>query len=529
MIADLQERLRAFVAAHPALFDQPTLIVAGVALLVLILALVLRGRLADARAQRDAALALVATRDAALRDAAEQARMAEAQIARLADAEAARTEEISSLTHRLRAVELHGAAQATLAEQRQKSVAELTDERQRLGADLHAERGRVLDLARRVSTLTADLASERQRSAEKIELLQTIRKDMEDRFKLLADESMRQHGEELSKQNRERLEATLNPLKEHVGRFEVELRAVHEGAVKERQQLKTEIDQLTRRSEEVSREALALTRALKGDKQRQGAWGEMILATLLERSGLQQGVEYELQAQRMSDEGGRYRPDVVVRMPGDKRLVIDSKVSLVDYELAVNDDAEDLRLAARKRHVAAIKRHIMLLSDKAYQTMEDGSVDYVVMFIPIEGALSEALREADDLTTYAMERNVMIGTPTTLMMALRTVSHVWAIERRNRNAEEIARRAGLLYDKVAGFVDAMQAMGKNLGQAQKSYGDAMDRLTRGSGNVLGQVEKLKSLGAKASKSIATGFDGDEGDGGLPDLLPLTDTARGDGS
>jgi len=369
--------------------------------------------------------------------------------------------------------------------------------------------------ASEIARLGAELAAEKRQGEDKLALLQSVRKDMEDRFKALADQAVRQNGEELSKTSRERLEAALNPLKEHVGRFELELRAVHEGALKERQQLKTEIEQLTRRSEEVSREAVALTRALKGDKQRQGAWGEMILSTLLERSGLQEGVEYEVQAHRVSDDGGRYRPDVVVRMPGDKRLVIDSKVSLVDYEVAVNAEGETDRAAARARHVAALRRHITLLSDKGYQALEQGSVDYVVMFIPIEGALSEALRESGDLTSFALEKNITIATPTTLMMALRTVSHVWAIERRNRNAEQIAARAGLLYDKVANFIDSLQAVGKNLGLAQKSYGEAMDRLSRGAGNVLGQVEKLKALGAKVSKVIAADFDGEP----APDDLP----------
>ena len=450
-------------ASHPDLLAWPVLVAAALALVAILFALLARRGLGRALG--------------ALRDSEEAVRMQQIELERV------------------------GQERDALREQ-------ATDAEQELGETRIAA-------ASEIARLSAELAAEKRQGEDKLALLQAVRKDMEDRFKLLADESMRQNGETLAKTSRERLEAALNPLKEHVGRFELELRAVHEGALKERQQLKTEIEQLTRRSEEVSREAVALTRALKGDKQRQGAWGEMILSTLLERSGLQEGVEYEVQAHRVSDDGGRYRPDVVVRMPGDKRLVIDAKVSLVDYEVAVNAEGETDRAAARARHVAALRRHITLLSDKGYQALEQGSVDYVVMFIPIEGALSEALREAGDLTSFALEKNITIATPTTLMMALRTVSHVWAIERRNRNAEQIAARAGLLYDKVAGFVDSLQAVGKNLGLAQKSYGEAMDRLSRGAGNVLGQVEKLRSLGAKVSKVIAADFDGEP----APDDLP----------
>ncbi|WP_235829898.1 DNA recombination protein RmuC [Frigidibacter oleivorans] len=369
------------------------------------------------------------------------------------------------------------------------------------------------EVLKRAATAERDLAalraqSEQQRLAgeEKIALLGTVREDMERKFKELADLSLKASSEELTRASRERLEAALNPLKEHVALFQTELKAVHEGALRDRQALKTEIEMLSRRSEEVSKEAVALTRALKGDKQRQGAWGEMILESLLERSGLRKGEEYTTQDSHAGDEGGRLRSDVIVRMPNGSALVIDSKVSLVDYETCVNCEDEAEATAARKRHVMALRRHVDTISSKDYARAAGHSVDYTVMFVPIEGALSEALREAGDLTGYALERSVMIATPTTLMMALRTIASTWTIERRNRNAEEIANRAGLLYEKVAGFVDAMETLGRNLGQAQNAYGTAMDRLTRGSGNVLGQVDKLKRLGARTSKTIGSDFD-----------------------
>ncbi|WP_128253432.1 DNA recombination protein RmuC [Falsirhodobacter deserti] len=355
-----------------------------------------------------------------------------------------------------------------------------------------------------LSRLNTVMEKERVASVEKIELLSQVRADMEHRFKQLAIDSLRLNGEESGK----RLEAALAPLKQHVEHFQTELRNVHQGALQDRATLKAEIEALTRRSEEVSREAVNLTRALKGDKQKQGAWGEMILESLLERSGLRKGEEYLVQEHRVNEDGARFRPDVIVNMPDGKRLVIDSKVSLVDYETCVNCESEEEGNLARIRHVRALKNHIQTLHDKAYHTMEDGSVDYVVMFIPIEGALSEALREMGDLTTMAFEKSVTIATPTTLMMALRTISNVWTIERRNQNAEAIADRAGRLYEKVAGFVDDMEKVGRNLGAAQSAYGDAMGKLSTGRGNVLSQLETMKVLGAKTSKTFKTEFDHD---------------------
>jgi DNA recombination protein RmuC len=286
--------------------------------------------------------------------------------------------------------------------------------------------------------------------------------------------------------------------------------------VDDRAALKAEIKHLTQRSEAISQEATALTRALKSDQQRQGAWGEMILSNILERSGLREGEEYETQAHRTGTDGERLRPDVVVRIPGGRSLVVDSKVSLVAYAEAVNAENDVDAAAARKRHVASLRSHINGLSGKSYQTAEDLTVDYVILFVPIEGALSEALREDGALTEYALERQVTIATPTTLMMALRTVSHVWAVERRNRNAEEIAKRAGLLYDKVAGFISSMEGVGTRLRQAQDSYDVALGQLSQGSGNLLRQTEMLKILGAKTTKSIGMEFD--EGDDPVPIVL-----------
>lgn len=351
------------------------------------------------------------------------------------------------------------------------------------------------------------MEKERAVAAEKLALVENARERMSREFKDLADQVLRRHGEDFRKANEEKLELVLAPLKQHLDGFEKELREVHASAAKERTALATEMKSLTKRSEEVSREAENLARALKGDTQRQGAWGEMVLESLLERSGLRAGEEYLVQAHQRDEEGRALRPDVVVRLPGGRSLVVDSKVSLTAYEEAVNAGGEEDRAAALRRHVMSVRSHIDALSAKAYHRLDDGAADYVIMFMPIEGALSEALRERGDLTAYAAEKNVMIATPTTLMMTLRTIENVWAVERRNANAEDIAKRAGRLYDKLAGFIEDMKKVGDALDRARKSHGDALGKLSTGQGNALRQIEQLKALGAKASKSISIEFDG----------------------
>ncbi|MGB0504944.1 MAG: DNA recombination protein RmuC [Pikeienuella sp.] len=367
-----------------------------------------------------------------------------------------------------------------------------------------AERGQ----AARIAELNTLLEQERAGAAEKIELLGRVREDMENRFKALADETMRRHGESFKASNIEGLNALLAPFRENVSNFQNELKTANTEATKERIALKTEIEQLTKRSEQVSREAVNLTRALKGDQQRQGAWGEMILESLLERSGLREGEEYETQTSHTDEDGKRRRPDVIINLPGEKKLIVDSKVSLVAYERLVNAETEEDRSAALSAHVLSLRNHINDLSGKDYHRAFEGGLDYVIMFVAIEGALSEALKAEGDLTAYAAEKGVAIATPTTLMMSLRTIEHVWTVERRNVNAEKIADRAGRLYDKFAGFADAMGQVGDRLDQAQKAHSDAMSRLSTGRGNVMSQVDQLKAMGARTNKTLKADFESD---------------------
>jgi len=414
--------------------------------------------------------------------------------------------DINALSAELSSSKEAAARASALAEERKAEIDRLNGDLSKLRLKIDELNKDTREQSNEITQLRANRAADQRAAQEKIDMLSQLRDDMEAKFKDLAEKALKTQGETFSKANIEKLEATLTPLKEHVGHFEKELRQVHEETVKDRERLKAEIAQLSKRSEAISQEAVSLTKALKGDTQLQGAWGEMILENILERSGLREGEEYETQAHRTGTEGERLRPDVVVRIPGGKTLVIDSKVSLVAYNDAVNADTDEEAFAARKRHLTSIKNHINTLSAKGYQAAEESTVDYVILFVPIEGALSEALREDPALTEYALERNITIATPTTLMMALKTIANVWAVERRNKNAELIADRAGKLYDKVSGFVQSIEKVGERLGMAQDSYDQAFNQLSKGRGNVISQVEALRTLGAKTTKRITTEFD-----------------------
>ncbi len=356
--------------------------------------------------------------------------------------------------------------------------------------------------------LETSLEMQHASNAEKLALLNENGEHLKAEFKALAGQVMESHGEKFERQNSERLKMVLQPLKEHIGKFEAELRGVHEAAGKDRVALKHQIETLTQQSAEVSLEAHNLTKALKGDQQKQGAWGEMVLASILERSGLREGEEYEVQSHYRGDEGQAFRPDVVVNLPGGRRLVVDSKVSLVAYERAVNAEDNATRRANMKQHVGSVKTHIDTLSAKKYHELDDGSVDYVILFMPIESAFSEAVQASPDLALYASERNIVIASPTNLMVALKTVDNLWSIDRRNKNAMDIAKRAGLLYDKFVGFTQDMEKVGERLTQAQTSHAAAVSKLSQGSGNLVGQVETLKVLGAKAAKQIGMEHEGE---------------------
>lgn len=382
-------------------------------------------------------------------------------------------------------------------------------------AALTSAKSELADMAARLARLQETLNQEMKQADAKLVLLQEARERMSQEFKVLAGEVMKNHGETFTKQNKEQLDGLLNPLKDKLVEFQQGLVNAQTESTKERAMLAEQIRQLTDTSAKMTHETHNLTRALKGKAQTQGAWGEMILATILERSGLRKGEEYVTQESHSFDDGTRLRPDVVINLPNAERIIIDSKVSLTAFEGYVNAEDEAERAASLVKHVASLRTHIKTLSAKEYQNATGNGLNFVIMFVPIEGALAVALQEEPALTAQAAEAHVAIATPTTLMMALRTVSSLWQVERRNQNAEAIADRAGKLYDKFVGFITDMQCLGKRLSQARETYDDAMGKLSTGRGNLIGQVESLKGMGAKTAKSLPAALLEDEEPAALP--------------
>jgi DNA recombination protein RmuC len=369
-----------------------------------------------------------------------------------------------------------------------------------------------------LSRLQADHAAllreraERDASHERqVTQLRDLRAEMTKEFQALAASTLRETGSQFSDAHQAKLIELLTPFREQVNRFETELREVHTTAKVDRELLAQQIVHLTSKTDAVSQEALNLTRALKGDKQRQGAWGEVRLEEYLVHMGLQRDVHYFVQAARRDEEGNDYRPDFILKMPDGKCIVLDSKVSLVSYTAAMDATDEDERARHLRDHVRAVKAHIDLLSAKAYERLEQGSVNWVMMFMPIEGAISAAWTHEADIGTYAMDRNIGIAYPTTLLMALKTFDQLWKIEQRNKNADKIADRAGKLFDKLALVVESFKKVGGALESARGAHSEAMSRLSEGNGNLAWQVDQLKRLGAKTAKSLALSFDGDTGD------------------
>ena len=389
------------------------------------------------------------------------------------------------------------AEEAALAAERAHRIADLTERNRLLAAACDAERAEVRALTARVAELGATLEQERKQGAE----LREDREQMAQRFRQLADETLLRHGETFARQNRAQIDATLAPLREKLVEFQQGLQTAHTDSVTGRALLAQQIARLSEDSAKVRTEAENLATALRGAAQMRGAWGELILDSILERCGLVKGEQFRTQQAYVTQDGRRLLADVVVPLPNGQSLVIDSKVSLVAFTDYVNAAEEERRAASLKAHIAAVRAQVSDLSGKAYHAAVPGSPDFVIMFVPIEAALAAALQADDGLIGFAAEHRVALATPTTLMIALRTAANVWQVENRNRNAEQIASRAGLLYDKLASFVGDMETLNRKLGEAHGAYDNAMKRLTSGSGNLLRQAEQLKAMGAKATKSL----------------------------
>lgn len=397
--------------------------------------------------------------------------------------------------------------QADLSE-RGREVAQWSERAGRLQeveANFHAAQRAHAELKVRVAELTTTLDQERSQNQEKLALLNEARAQLGDQFKALANEILDEKSRKFVEQNQVNLGHLLNPLQERIQSFQSKVEEVYVNEAKDRSALAEQVRMLTQLNNTLSLDTQNLTLALKGDRKAQGNWGEIILDEVLEKAGLLRGRHYHRQSSVKSEDGQTHViPDVVIRLPGEgeRHLVVDSKMTLPDYRAFADADTDDERQAALKRHLTSMRAHMKGLSEKNYQTLYGlKSLDFVVMFVPLEPAFMLAVTNDRELFQQAWEKNILLVSPSTLLFVIRTVAYLWRQEDLSRNALEISSRGAELYDKLVGFVHDLQRVGERIQQAQDSYVEARKKFSEGNGNLIGQAEKLRQLGVKPSKKL----------------------------
>ena len=359
-------------------------------------------------------------------------------------------------------------------------------------------------LSNQLTKALADLDSEKRISQEKLEQFNESKIQLTDHFKTLAQEILEEKSQRFASQNQQNLDLLLRPLQEKISDFRKRVDDVYSEESKERASLQTEIHNLTALNMKMSQDANALTKALRGDSKAQGNWGELVLETILESSGLRKGHEFDVQDTQRNNDGQLLYPDVVIHLPDNKHVVIDSKVSISAYTRSVQTDNPDDQMAELTAHVNSIRSHMSGLSAKNYQDLYGlGAIDFVLMFIPIEPAFLAAISHQSGLFQEALTKNIVLVCPSTLHATVRTIAHVWRQEHQNRNAQEIARQCGALYDKFVGFVHDLDNVGDKLSQTQKSFDEAYKKLSTGNGNLVRSAQKVRELGVKPNKSLPT--------------------------
>ncbi len=340
-------------------------------------------------------------------------------------------------------------------------------------------------------------------SSEKLEVLQDAKEELSKEFKILANQIFEDKSKQFSYVQKEQFEVLLKPFREQITNFATQSKEQFNTSAKDGHLLKDELQRLKEMNSQLSRDALNLTNALKGENKTQGNWGELVLERILEESGLREGMEYELQATLKSDEGKIYRPDVIIHMPKQRDIIIDSKVSLVAYERFMSEEDDALRAIALKEHLQSISGHIKDLSAKNYEKLEGiTSLDYVLLFMPIEGSFHLALGADGEFFKRAYDNNILVVSPSTLLVTLRTIEHIWRTQRQEDHALKIAGEAEAMYEKLVAFVDEMKKVGSHLQKAQDSYDTSMNRLSSGRGNIIKRAENIVSLGIKAKKILS---------------------------
>jgi len=361
---------------------------------------------------------------------------------------------------------------------------------------------RIVQQQIRTAKLITLLKNERKHSEEKLSLLENAREKLNMQFSTLAQQILEEKSVQFSDLNREKLDAILNPFNRQLISFKQDINEIYLNDTRERISLKEEIVQLRKLNQQINQEAINLTRALKGDTKQQGNWGELILERVLEQSGLRRGHEYETQKGFRDHENNLMKPDVIIHLPEGKDIVVDSKVSLISWERYINSEKESDKIHHLNDMVEAIQNHIRQLSDKNYPALTGiHSLDFVLMFMPIEAAFAAAYQQNEQLFSDALVQKIVVVTPTTLLATLRTIENIWQHEHQNKNSAEIARRAGIMYDKFRGFVEDMEKIGKQLSTCHTTYASAMTKLTQGRGNLISHSEQLREMGIQVKKEI----------------------------
>ncbi len=380
----------------------------------------------------------------------------------------------------------------------------LKNEIQHLKKQLSLEIEKREELLVEVTNKTANIAFLKQKQAEQEIETEKLQGKFTKEFENLANKILEEKTQKFTEQNKENLKQILNPLNDKIQSFEKKIDTTHKESIDYHAALRQQILGLKDLNQQMSKEAVNLTKALKGDSKTQGNWGELVLERVLEKSGLEKGREYEMEKSFNIDDSTRkrQRPDVIIHLPGNKKMIVDSKVSLTHYEQYINAEDEQEKEQFLKLHIQSLNRHVDQLSEKKYEDLyEIESPDFVLLFVPIEPAFATALNNDNQLYNKAFEKNIVIVTPSTLLATLRTIDSMWNNEKQQQNAIEIARQAGALYDKFEGLITDLTKVGKRMNDAKKDYDAAMNKLVDGNGNLVTRVEKLKKMGAKAKKAL----------------------------